>query len=257
MRSTRPAISARPVEEIAEPGSVAPLVEVERLLVARSRPSRRPASRPAPSPNASRIQLRERNRFDPAMAGAADRKARPRRTARRGGQLEAHLRASTTRIIVRDAGRDPRRSTRSLAGPSRAAPSRSSCRTSSCGLAPDGTLARRAESRHAAARAGEPGLPCPRRPQRQERIPTRASSANACRARTGSRARWSSAREDDPQGRERRSCANRTASSPIGVSQLRPLNLKTVADAIGMHESTVSRVTSNKAIGTVPAGRSR
>jgi RNA polymerase sigma-54 factor len=36
-----------------------------------------------------------------------------------------------------------------------------------------------------------------------------------------------------------------------GVSQLRPLNLRTVADAIGMHESTVSRVTSNKAIATV------
>jgi RNA polymerase sigma-54 factor len=35
-----------------------------------------------------------------------------------------------------------------------------------------------------------------------------------------------------------------------GVSHLRPLNLKTVADEIGMHESTVSRVTSNKAIGT-------
>ena len=35
-----------------------------------------------------------------------------------------------------------------------------------------------------------------------------------------------------------------------GVSHLRPLTLKTVADAIGMHESTVSRVTSNKAIGT-------
>ena len=31
-----------------------------------------------------------------------------------------------------------------------------------------------------------------------------------------------------------------------GVEQLRPLTLKTVADAIGMHESTVSRVTSNK-----------
>lgn len=31
-----------------------------------------------------------------------------------------------------------------------------------------------------------------------------------------------------------------------GVRQLRPLNLRTVADAIGMHESTVSRVTSNK-----------
>ena len=35
-----------------------------------------------------------------------------------------------------------------------------------------------------------------------------------------------------------------------GVAYLRPLNLKTIADAIGMHESTVSRVTSNKAIGT-------
>ena len=31
-----------------------------------------------------------------------------------------------------------------------------------------------------------------------------------------------------------------------GVEQLRPLTLRTVADAIGMHESTVSRVTSNK-----------
>ncbi len=31
-----------------------------------------------------------------------------------------------------------------------------------------------------------------------------------------------------------------------GVRSLRPLNLRTIADAIGMHESTVSRVTSNK-----------
>jgi RNA polymerase sigma-54 factor len=35
-----------------------------------------------------------------------------------------------------------------------------------------------------------------------------------------------------------------------GITHLRPLNLKAVADEIGMHESTVSRVTSNKAIGT-------
>jgi RNA polymerase sigma-54 factor len=35
-----------------------------------------------------------------------------------------------------------------------------------------------------------------------------------------------------------------------GVAFLRPLNLKTVADAIEMHESTVSRVTSNKYIAT-------
>lgn len=35
-----------------------------------------------------------------------------------------------------------------------------------------------------------------------------------------------------------------------GVEHLRPLNLKTVADAIKMHESTVSRVTSNKYMAT-------
>lgn len=35
-----------------------------------------------------------------------------------------------------------------------------------------------------------------------------------------------------------------------GVDKMRPLNLKTVADAIEMHESTVSRVTSNKFMNT-------
>ncbi|PHR61591.1 MAG: RNA polymerase sigma-54 factor [Robiginitomaculum sp.] len=35
-----------------------------------------------------------------------------------------------------------------------------------------------------------------------------------------------------------------------GIDHLRPLNLRTVADAIEMHESTVSRVTSNKYIAT-------
>jgi RNA polymerase sigma-54 factor len=35
-----------------------------------------------------------------------------------------------------------------------------------------------------------------------------------------------------------------------GVEHLRPLNLRTVADAIGMHESTVSRVTANKFMAT-------
>jgi len=36
----------------------------------------------------------------------------------------------------------------------------------------------------------------------------------------------------------------------FGITELRPLNLKTVADAISMHESTVSRVTSNKYLAT-------
>jgi RNA polymerase sigma-54 factor len=35
-----------------------------------------------------------------------------------------------------------------------------------------------------------------------------------------------------------------------GIAYLKPLNLKTVADAISMHESTVSRVTSNKYMAT-------
>jgi RNA polymerase sigma-54 factor len=35
-----------------------------------------------------------------------------------------------------------------------------------------------------------------------------------------------------------------------GVQHMRPLNLKTIADAIKMHESTVSRVTSNKYMAT-------
>jgi RNA polymerase sigma-54 factor len=35
-----------------------------------------------------------------------------------------------------------------------------------------------------------------------------------------------------------------------GVQHLRPLNLRTIADAIGMHESTVSRVTANKFMAT-------
>ncbi|MCY1707055.1 RNA polymerase factor sigma-54 [Pannonibacter sp. SL95] len=35
-----------------------------------------------------------------------------------------------------------------------------------------------------------------------------------------------------------------------GIEHLRPLNLKTIADAVGMHESTISRVTSNKYMAT-------
>ncbi|WP_294533097.1 RNA polymerase factor sigma-54 [uncultured Rhodoblastus sp.] len=36
----------------------------------------------------------------------------------------------------------------------------------------------------------------------------------------------------------------------LGVEHLRPLNLKNIADAVGLHESTVSRVTSNKYMST-------
>ena len=36
----------------------------------------------------------------------------------------------------------------------------------------------------------------------------------------------------------------------MGVEHLRPLNLKNIADAVGLHELTVSRVTSNKYMAT-------
>ena len=39
-----------------------------------------------------------------------------------------------------------------------------------------------------------------------------------------------------------------------GVAHLRPLTLRQVADAIEMHESTVSRVTSNKYLSAARAG---
>jgi RNA polymerase sigma-54 factor len=35
-----------------------------------------------------------------------------------------------------------------------------------------------------------------------------------------------------------------------GVSHLRPLNLRTIAESIGMHESTISRATANKFMAT-------
>src|SRR5271165_5608169 len=41
-----------------------------------------------------------------------------------------------------------------------------------------------------------------------------------------------------------------TAFLDHGVRHLKPLNLRQIATKIGMHESTVSRVTSNKAMAT-------
>ena len=58
-----------------------------------------------------------------------------------------------------------------------------------------------------------------------------------------------SARQDDPQGIDR-DRAPQDAFFVRGVQHLRPLNLKTIADAIGMHKSTVSRVTANKYMAT-------
>ena len=115
--------------------------------------------------------------------------------------------------------------------------------------APRRQLAGRAQQRHAAARAGQPQLLHHRLQDHALRPGQAATCSTACRTPTG----WSRA---STSGRApscawpRRSCASRTASSRYGIEHLKPLNLKTVADAISMHESTVSRVTSNKYMST-------
>ena len=42
------------------------------------------------------------------------------------------------------------------------------------------------------------------------------------------------------------SASSRTCDADLGIDHLKPLILRDVADTVGMHESTISRVTSNK-----------
>ena len=58
-----------------------------------------------------------------------------------------------------------------------------------------------------------------------------------------------SARQDDPQGLDR-DCEAAGCVLHARRPAPQPLNLKTIADAISMHESTVSRVTANKYMAT-------
>ena len=115
--------------------------------------------------------------------------------------------------------------------------------------APDGTLAGRAQFRHAAESAHQPALLRASVEDHAQRQGQEPISPIACRPRPGWCARSISAPRPFSRCRAR-SCASRTPSSPTACSILRPLNLKTVADAIGMHESTVSRVTANKYMAT-------
>ena len=83
---------------------------------------------------------------------------------------------------------------------------------------------------------------------RRGATPTKAISPSACKAPTG----WSRL---DQRAQTILKVANEIVRQQDGflargVEHLRPLNLKTVAEAIGMHESTVSRVTCNKYMAT-------
>ena len=103
-----------------------------------------------------------------------------------------------------------------------------------------------AERRRAAAAAHQPGLPPAARQGRRDvrrdarlregQVPVGALAAEVRRP----------AAEDDPQGRDEHHQLPARRSSITGIEHLRPLVLRDVANDIGMHESTVSRVVNNK-----------
>ena len=80
---------------------------------------------------------------------------------------------------------------------------------------------------------------------RGEGLPARADALGAVVPALGR-----AAPEHDRDASPRRSCAARRISSSRGIPHLRPLVLRDIADDIGMHESTVSRVVANKYMAT-------
>ncbi len=76
---------------------------------------------------------------------------------------------------------------------------------------------------------------------------------NICRTATPTRHGWSKSLDQRAKTIlkvAREIVRQQDAFLVLGVQHLKPINLKTVADAISMHESTVSRVTSNKYMAT-------
>ena len=114
---------------------------------------------------------------------------------------------------------------------------------------PDGGWHRRAQFRHAAEGAGQPDATTPRSSKTAKNDSEKSYLADCLqtatwlmraldqRAKTILKVSTEIVRQQD-------------AFFAHGVQHLRPLNLKTVADAISMHESTVSRVTANKYMAT-------
>ena len=114
---------------------------------------------------------------------------------------------------------------------------------------PGWRLDRRTQHRHAAARADQ-------QPVSGARLdaPPRASEDKLYLSECQANATWL-VKSLDQRAKTilkvaREIVRQQDAFLVLGVQHLRPLNLKTVADAIEMHESTVSRVTSNKYMAT-------
>ncbi len=115
--------------------------------------------------------------------------------------------------------------------------------------APDGSWIGRAQFRHAAEGAGQPELL-----RRGRDAPTKSDKDKTYLADCLQTATWL-IRALDQRAKtilkvSTEIVRQQDAFFAHGVQHLRPLNLKTVADAIGMHESTVSRVTANKYMAT-------
>ena len=160
------------------------------------------------------------------MAGPeADLRGR-RRGPRRHGPRAARLRSQARLPLRRQGGAEASRPTCSSAGP------RGGCAVElNSATLPRLLVNRRyyAELKTRAAGQGVEGL--------AERVPGQRQLA-------GQGARPAGA--DDRQGRDARSSSASRASSSAACRRLKPLTLREVAEAIEMHESTVSRVTSNK-----------
>ena len=92
-------------------------------------------------------------------------------------------------------------------------------------------------------------LLCPQSAGRLTAARTSNTSTNACSRPTGWSSRCTSGRPPSSRWQPRSSASSRSSSSTASQS-LRPLVLRDIAEAIGMHESTVSRVTSNKFVAT-------
>ena len=190
------------------------------------------------------IQLKEQDRYDPGDAGA-DRAARSAGAAR-FCRAEKNLRRRRRRSRRHDRG-NPQ--AQSEARPRLRFGDRAADRAG-CFRAAGARrrLAGRTQLRHAAESAGQSELL--RRSLGDRARDTDKSYLAECLQS----ATWL-VRALDQRARTILKVANeivrqQDAFFAHGVEHLRPLNLKTVAEAIGMHESTVSRVTANKYMAT-------
>jgi RNA polymerase sigma-54 factor len=103
-----------------------------------------------------------------------------------------------------------------------------------------------AKSRHAAARAGQPAIPC----GTEARTKRQASKAwlSECLANASWLVKALDQRAQTITKVATEIVKRQQAFFEKGVAALKPLTLREIAEAIGMHESTVSRVTQNKTL---------